>query len=91
MLITQSLKQIGKTKELRAIGIYYDEVQLSTDRGYGYSIADHVKELENRSDGKIVVGCEISWRQGTSHPSYNTKIVSVTGDICEEIYFWLDI
>lgn len=83
MLVTQNYTDLGRPKSLKIVGPYYDACELTTDRGHGQSVANHVAELHRRSSGSMVINCRFDIRPGHSHPSYGTHVVSVTGDLCE--------
>lgn len=81
MLLSQTIGDVGITKDIVFLGVYYDEVSLTGTGSYGMSRKAHIEELTKRSGSKRIFGCKFDVRPSrTAHPDYNQIIVSVTGD-----------
>ena len=87
MLTTQNYSDLGRPVKMHIISVYYDEVELTDQRGYGKSIKEHIDTLVERSNSNnsIVINCKFEHRSGHSHRSYGTIIVSVVGDLCDSL------
>lgn len=82
MILTQSYADLGKPEFLTMVGPYAEEVELTTERGYGLSFADHVAKLNELSGDLTIINAKFSAHPGSSHPSYGTVRVRVVGDLC---------